>query len=565
MRQLARTLSLLLFISLGSLCPGAALAADDNLNMVFTTTSAGGVYGTRHVHVIWLTTESGQWVCTVGNDAVNKRAVWANARAYSLSTWYKSNPKPKDDVDARTGATPTAYSTYSINWNWRKLDGTVVPDGTYKLHFECTNDDDGNPRNYAVFTITKGRMNWSFGPATQGGYRDVKLTYTITGLSLENAPASKVTEISAAVGGSLAGTNGKPHRLYVYWGDNDGADEPGAWDYRVDLGQALDGPFTTSLAGLTKGQTYFYRCYVAGEPESLWAPDTRQFRAEVSPVIFREGDIWQYFEGYTYPGDGWNGVGFAAAAGWQTGPTGIGYGDGDDATVLDMVNKYTTVYMRYEFDIPNPGDITAMEFKVDYDDGFVAYLNGREVIRCGVPQGQNENTAAQDHAASVEGGQIETLNLGAYLGDLKAGVNVFAIEAHNAGARSSDLTMIPELTVVGLRSPQPDLVPVVRELHFGNVEPGAAAELTLGLANKGQTPVRIRTLRIVGLMPEAFTVESARPLPFDLEPGVAETILVRFSPTAAQTYAYTRLMIGSTDWDEPLISISLSGYGGRGP
>ncbi|NLH44065.1 MAG: DUF2271 domain-containing protein [Planctomycetes bacterium] len=565
MRQLVRTLSLLLFVSAGFLCPAAALAADDNLNMVFTTTNAGGVYGTRHVHVVWLTTESGQWVCTVGNDAANKRALWANARAYSLSTWYKSNPKPKDDVDARTGATPTAYSTYSINWNWRKLDKTVVPDGTYKLHFECTNDDDGNPRNYAVFTITKGRSNWSLGPTTQGGYRDVKLTYTVAGLSLENASVSELTEVSAVVGGSLAGTNGKPHRLYVYWGDNDGAANPGDWDYRADLGQVLDGSFTTELTGLTKGQTYFYRCHVVGESESLWARDTRQFKTEVSPIIFAEGDIWTYFEGYSYPGDGWNDVGFAAGADWKTGPAGIGFGDGDDATVLDMVNRYTTVYMRYRFDIPAPADITGMKFKVDYDDGFVAYLNGREVMRRGVPEGQDERTTAQNHAASVEGGQIETLDLGAYIGDLRAGGNVFAIEVHNAETRSSDLTMIPELTVFGLRSPQPDLVPAVRELHFGNVEPGAAAELTLGLANRGQEPVRIKSLRIVGLMPEAFTVESSRPLPLDLEPGVEETLLVRFSPTAAQTYAYTRLMIGSTDWDEPLISISLSGGGGQTP
>ena len=241
-------------------------------------------------------------------------------RAYSLSTWYKSNPKPKDDVDARTGATPTAYSTYNINWNFRKLDKTVVPDGTYKLHFECTNDDDGNPRNYAVFTITKGRTNWSLGPTTQGGYRDIKLTYTVAGLSLENRPASEVTEVSAVVGGTLAGTNGKPHRLYVYWGDNDGATDPAQWDYRVDSGSVTDGAFTAELAGLVKGQTYFYRCHVAGGAENLWAQATQQFKTEVSPIVFREGDVWSYFEGYTYPGDGWNQCRICRRRGLEDGP-----------------------------------------------------------------------------------------------------------------------------------------------------------------------------------------------------------------------------------------------------
>ncbi|MEN6575051.1 MAG: DUF2271 domain-containing protein [Phycisphaerales bacterium] len=565
MRPLLRTLSLLLFASsLGTLWPAPAFAADDNLNIVFTTTNAGGAYGTRHVHVVWLTTESGQWVCTVGNDSVNKRALWANARASSLATWYKSNPKPKDDVDARTGATPTAYHTYDINWSWHRLDGAVVPDGTYKLHFECTNDDDGNPHNYAVFTITKGRGNWSIGPTSQGGYLNIKLTYTVAGLSLENTPASQVTEISAVVGASVAETNDKPHRLYVYWGDNDGADSPGDWDYRVDLGPVLDGSFTTELTGLTRGRTYFYRAYIAGESESLWAPATRQFTAEASPVIFQQGDLWQYFEGYSYPGDGWNDIGFAVTPDWTTGPTGIGFSDGDDATVLQMMNLYTTVYMRYEFNIPDPDNITAMEFQVDYDDGFVAYLNGREVARRGVPNGQTQDTGAEDHAASVDGGQVETIDLGAYLGDLRAGLNVFAIEVHNSSSGSSDLTMIPKLTVAGLRSPQPNLVPSAWELQFGDVRPGASAELELTLTNTGQEPLAVNSLKIVGLMPTAFAVESVRSLPFDLAPGEEESVRVRFSPATVQTYDYTLLTIGSSDWDEPLISISLSGSGHQG-
>lgn len=230
-----------------------------------------------------------------------------------------------------------------------------------------------------------------------------------------------------------------------------------------------------------------------------------------------------------------------------------------------MLGRYTTVYMRYQFDIPDPTDITAMEFKVDYDDGFVAYLNGREVLRRGVPEGQTERTLAQDHGASIEGGQIETVDLSSYLDFLRAGINVFAIEVHNSDIRSSDLTMIPELTLKGLRSPQPNLVPGVRELHFASVRPGATAETVLRLSNEGQKPLTIRSLKIVGLMPEAFAVQSTLAAPFDLEPGAETNLLVRFSPGTAQTYAYTNLVIGSTDWDEPLISLALSGLGDSDP
>jgi hypothetical protein len=64
------------------------------------------------------------------------------------------------------------------------------------------------------------------------------------------------------------------------------------------------------------------------------------------------------------------------------GATGIGYGDNDDATVLsDMVNKYVSVYLRRKFAIANPEQLQNLILSVDYDDGFIAYLNGTEVAR----------------------------------------------------------------------------------------------------------------------------------------------------------------------------------------
>ncbi len=93
------------------------------------------------------------------------------------------------------------------------------------------------------------------------------------------------------------------------------------------------------------------------------------------------GDIWKYFKGTSNPGSGWNDVGFNDS-GWLQGPTGIGYGDGDDATVLsDMRNNYKTVYARKTFNISNASAVTGMTFNMDYDDGFVAYINGVEVAR----------------------------------------------------------------------------------------------------------------------------------------------------------------------------------------
>jgi len=170
------TMNLLLMFSLCSVLAGTAEGADDNLNIVFTTTNAGGEYGDRHIHVVWLATTDAGFVSTAGTNVGNQRTVWANARKTSFDTWW--TPARQEDIDARTGATQTSYKTYNINWNFRKLDGSVIADGAYRLYFECTNSDDGQPRNFTYFTITKGRSAWTIGPTTQGGYNNVKLTYT---------------------------------------------------------------------------------------------------------------------------------------------------------------------------------------------------------------------------------------------------------------------------------------------------------------------------------------------------------------------------------------------------
>ena len=41
---------------------------------------------------------------------------------------------------------------------------------------------------------------------------------------------------------------------------------------------------------------------------------------------------------------------------WDSGPTGIGYGDGDDATLLnDMQGSYVSFFARKKFTINDPG------------------------------------------------------------------------------------------------------------------------------------------------------------------------------------------------------------------
>lgn len=137
----------------------------------------------------------------------------------------------------------------------------------------------------------------------------------------------------------------------------------------------------------------------------------------------------------------WTNTAFSTA-GWQQGKMSIGYGDGDDSTVI--AGPQTTVYSRVSFNVANINDIVKAILDIDYDDGFVAYLNGVEIARIGLTgTPPNFDELAQDHEAQLyQGGTLTSLDLdmGIVASALVNGTNVLALEVHNASATSSDLT-----------------------------------------------------------------------------------------------------------------------------
>ena len=162
-------------------------------------------------------------------------------------------------------------------------------------------------------------------------------------------------------------------------------------------------------------------------------------------VTINIGEDWKYFKGMSQPPADWNNVAFDDSL-WLTGPTGIGYGDGDDATVLsDMQGNYLTVYLRKSFSF-NGNSVNSMVLETDYDDGFVAYINGNEVARRNVAGIPNYDSPASDYR---EAGTMEQIDLTSFSDLIQNGNNVLAIEVHNQELSSSDLSMIPYLEIKG--------------------------------------------------------------------------------------------------------------------
>ena len=75
--------------------------------------------------------------------------------------------------------------------------------------------------------------------------------------------------------------------------------------------------------------------------------------------LVQVGEEWRFFRGKTPPSDpadAWKDLDFDdTVPGWETGPSGFGYGDDDDETELtDMQGSYLTVYIRKQFTISSP-------------------------------------------------------------------------------------------------------------------------------------------------------------------------------------------------------------------
>jgi Lamin Tail Domain len=78
------------------------------------------------------------------------------------------------------------------------------------------------------------------------------------------------------------------------------------------------------------------------------------------------------------PPTDWNAPGFDDS-GWGVGNGGIGYGDGDDGT--DLGGPSISCFNRTIFNIDNPEAVTQVILQIDFDDSFIAYLNGYEFAR----------------------------------------------------------------------------------------------------------------------------------------------------------------------------------------
>ena len=159
-------------------------------------------------------------------------------------------------------------------------------------------------------------------------------------------------------------------------------------------------------------------------------------------VVF-EYDSWKYLEGTFEPDSNWRKLAFNDAT-WLQGIGGVGYGDGDDNTII---NPVTSLYLRKIFNITDTSEISEAVLHIDYDDSFVAYLNNVEIARSNIGiVGDHplytQGSSSLHEAQMYQGGTPDQFIINTQLLNniLIQGNNVLSVQVHNDNISSSDLT-----------------------------------------------------------------------------------------------------------------------------
>ena len=165
-------------------------------------------------------------------------------------------------------------------------------------------------------------------------------------------------------------------------------------------------------------------------------------------TVIREGDNWKYQVGNASIPSNWMDLSYDDT-GWSAGPSGFGYSDSDDATVI---NDLASIYTRKKFEIEDTSAVLDAVLHVDYDDAFVAYLNGQEIARSnigtsGIPVSYNQFANGDHEAVMYNGNSPEKFGIGFAKSYLKNGENILSVQGHNKSATSSDMSLIAFLSL----------------------------------------------------------------------------------------------------------------------
>lgn len=211
---------------------------------------------------------------------------------------------------------------------------------------------------------------------------------------------------------------------------------------QILLGQSGEGQTLANHVPLLKAST---NTLLAGTPVTFTAVPAigKSFAYWVVSngvtSLSNKGSTWRYLVP-TNSVANWNQLAFDDSS-WASGAGQLGYGDGDEATVIGAAsNLITAAYFRRAFVVTDKDSIVSLDLQLLRDDGAIVYLNGNEILRT------NMSTGAVTYAtfALTNITSTSTPDENAYLSFTVPspvfvnGTNVLAVELHQSSVNYTD-------------------------------------------------------------------------------------------------------------------------------
>ncbi|MFQ5651157.1 MAG: DUF2271 domain-containing protein [bacterium] len=174
--MLSTVLTLLLMPYAKSKSTSLPGSAGGTVQIEVTTITFDGRYSPKNIGAIWVEDAQERFVKSL--------EVWARKRIRHLIKWQASSAG--NVVDAVTSATFRSHQTHTATWDCTDVNGAQVPDGTYKVLIEFTEENSSSsgkpPGKWTVIEFTKGAGDQTITPPDETYFRDLRLTYTNAGV-----------------------------------------------------------------------------------------------------------------------------------------------------------------------------------------------------------------------------------------------------------------------------------------------------------------------------------------------------------------------------------------------
>jgi hypothetical protein len=381
--------------------------------------------------------------------------------SYDHGDWagaYVLSPSPGTPPAAPTGLAASAASASQVTLSWTdnatNETAYLIERSTNNVNFTQIATAPTNATAYSDNTVAPSTQYYYRVRATNGSNSPYSNTATVTTPTASQTPSAP---------SGLAASAASASQINLIWSDNStnetafkierSPDGATSWTQIATVGANIT---TYSNTGLSASTKYYYRIRATNSlGDSAYSntasATTAAQTSTTTQNLILSGDTWKYLDTGTNQSTAWRTTTFNDAT-WKSGASQLGYGDGDESTVVSYgpsaTNKYVTTYFRKTFTITDPTQITALTMRLIRDDGAVIYLNGTEVFRDNLPTG---TIAYNTLATTALGAPAESTWLTASLNKalLVAGTNTIAVEIHQSDLNSSDISFDLELIATG--------------------------------------------------------------------------------------------------------------------